>query len=77
MHRAVDHDSGQPLFVRRENAFGPLDIGDSAKTFVMDDQVIAIGPIGILIEGDFDVSIRPTLLDVSHLDVEPALPSLP
>src|SRR5437764_480029 len=69
MHGAMNHHGGQALLMWFENALQPRLILYVGKAFIMDDDVVAAGPAGVLIRRDFGISGSSALLHHRDFDV--------
>lgn len=55
VHGAVDEDGGDALLVWSQDAIDKVAVFHVGKAFIVNDDVEAIGPPGIVVEGDFGV----------------------
>ena len=72
VHRAVDDRCGDAgVAVGLGDVFDPIDIGHATETFVVNDNVVCLGPIFLFVDRNLDVTIGAALVFDVEGDVGP------
>ena len=76
VHRAMKVYARNALLVRRQHTGDHLRVTDTRRAFVVDHEIVALGVIGIAVNGDRRLRAFVRRMRVIDLDVDPALQPL-